>query len=165
MISHVTVVKWLVDCSMSITEGDSQPFLILATMTRNSLRRRASSVLASCALVIPVCSPATATKEDSASSKSSVESAARGSAEYGFRPDRPKMSASDALFRNGMKGERERQGIMNHRLSMWQYVVLVVRPQLSSPNPNFSKPSTRTANSDFWSGLTHQLLKIEIHNY
>jgi hypothetical protein len=28
---------------------------------------------------------------------------------------------------------------------------LVVRAQLSSPNPNFSKPRTRTANSDFWS--------------
>ncbi len=29
---------------------------------------------------------------------------------------------------------------------------------VSSPNPNFSKPSSRTANLDFWSGLTHQLL-------
>jgi hypothetical protein len=26
------------------------------------------------------------------------------------------------------------------------------------PTPNFSKPRTRTANSDFWSRLTHQLL-------
>ncbi len=26
------------------------------------------------------------------------------------------------------------------------------------PNPNFSKPRTKTANSDFWSWLTHQLL-------
>ncbi len=33
---------------------------------------------------------------------------------------------------------------------------LVVRPQLSSSNPNFSKPKTRTANSDFWSWLTHR---------
>jgi hypothetical protein len=29
---------------------------------------------------------------------------------------------------------------------------------LSSPNPNFSKPRRRTANSDFLSRLTHQLL-------
>jgi hypothetical protein len=36
--------------------------------------------------------------------------------------------------------------------------VLVVRPQLSSPNPNFSKPRTRTENSDFGSCLTHQFL-------
>ncbi len=41
---------------------------------------------------------------------------------------------------------------------MWRWVFLVVRPQLSSPNPNFSKPRTRTENSDFWSWLTHQLL-------
>jgi hypothetical protein len=41
---------------------------------------------------------------------------------------------------------------------MWRWAFLVVRPQLSSPNPNFSKPRTRTANSDFWSWLTHQLL-------
>jgi hypothetical protein len=41
---------------------------------------------------------------------------------------------------------------------MRQYAFLVVRPQLSSSNPNFSKPRTRTANSDFWSRLTHQLL-------
>jgi hypothetical protein len=41
---------------------------------------------------------------------------------------------------------------------MWRWAFLVVRPQLSSPNPNFSKPRTTTANSDFWSWLTHQLL-------
>jgi hypothetical protein len=35
---------------------------------------------------------------------------------------------------------------------------LIVRPKLSSPNPNFSKPRTRTENSDFLSRLTHQLL-------
>ncbi len=35
---------------------------------------------------------------------------------------------------------------------------MVVRPQLSNPNPNISKPASRTANSDFWSRLTHQLL-------
>ncbi len=35
---------------------------------------------------------------------------------------------------------------------------MVFRPQFSSPNPNFSKPRRRTANSDFWSRLTHQLL-------
>ncbi len=35
---------------------------------------------------------------------------------------------------------------------------LVVRPQLSSSKPNFSKPRTRTAYSDFWSRLTPQLL-------
>jgi hypothetical protein len=29
---------------------------------------------------------------------------------------------------------------------------------MSSPNPNFSKPTTKTANSDFWNRLTHQLL-------
>jgi hypothetical protein len=29
---------------------------------------------------------------------------------------------------------------------------------LSSSNPNLSKPRTRTANSDFWSRLTHQFL-------
>jgi hypothetical protein len=37
-------------------------------------------------------------------------------------------------------------------------VFLVVRPQLSSANHNFSKPRTRTANLAFWSGLAHQLL-------
>jgi hypothetical protein len=41
---------------------------------------------------------------------------------------------------------------------MRQYAFLVVRPQLSSYNPNFSTPRTKTANSDFWSCLTHQLL-------
>ncbi len=41
---------------------------------------------------------------------------------------------------------------------MWRWAFLVIRPQLSSPNPNFSKSRTRTANSDFWSWLTHQLL-------
>jgi hypothetical protein len=41
---------------------------------------------------------------------------------------------------------------------MQQQAFFVVRPQLSSSNSNFSKPGTRTANSDFWSGLTHQLL-------
>jgi hypothetical protein len=35
---------------------------------------------------------------------------------------------------------------------------LVVRPQLSSSNPNSSKPRNRTASSNFWSRLTHQLL-------
>ncbi len=35
---------------------------------------------------------------------------------------------------------------------------LVVHPQLPSPNPSFSKPRTRTANSDFWSRLTHEFL-------
>jgi hypothetical protein len=35
---------------------------------------------------------------------------------------------------------------------------MVVRQQLTSSNPNFSQPRTRTANSDFWSRLTHQLL-------
>ncbi len=34
----------------------------------------------------------------------------------------------------------------------------VVRPQLSSLKPNFSKPRTRTGNSDFWSRLTHEFL-------
>jgi hypothetical protein len=50
---------------------------------------------------------------------------------------------------------------------MRQYAFLVVRPLLSSPNPNFSKPRTRTENSDFWSWLTHQLfgrLKSTIPN-
>ncbi len=42
---------------------------------------------------------------------------------------------------------------------MRQYAYLVVRPQLSSANPNFSKPRTRTANLDFWSRLAHQLLE------
>ncbi len=37
-------------------------------------------------------------------------------------------------------------------------MISVVRPQLSNSNPNFSEPRTRTANSDFWSRLTHQLL-------
>ncbi len=41
---------------------------------------------------------------------------------------------------------------------MWRWAFLVVRAQLSSPNPNFSKPRTRTANSNFWSWLTHKLL-------
>jgi hypothetical protein len=41
---------------------------------------------------------------------------------------------------------------------MWRWAFLVVRPQLSSPNPKFSKPRSRTANLDFWSWLTHQLL-------
>ncbi len=41
---------------------------------------------------------------------------------------------------------------------LWRWAFLDVRPQLSSPNPNFSKPRTRTANSDFWSWLTHELL-------
>ncbi len=39
--------------------------------------------------------------------------------------------------------------------------------KLSSPNPNVSKPRTRTANSDFWSWLTQQLpgrLKSTIPN-
>jgi hypothetical protein len=38
---------------------------------------------------------------------------------------------------------------------------------LSSPNPNFSKPRIRAANSDFWSRLTHELpgrLKFTISN-
>ncbi len=35
---------------------------------------------------------------------------------------------------------------------------MVVHPQLSSSNPSFSKPRNETANSDFWSRLTHQLL-------
>jgi hypothetical protein len=30
---------------------------------------------------------------------------------------------------------------------------------LSSSNPNFSKPRSRTENSDFWSRLNQQLLK------
>jgi hypothetical protein len=46
----------------------------------------------------------------------------------------------------------------NHRLSMRQYAFLIIRPQLSSPNPNFSKPRTKTANSDFWSRLNHKLM-------
>ncbi len=46
----------------------------------------------------------------------------------------------------------------NHRLYMRQYAFLVVRPRLSSSNPNFSKPSSRAANSDFWSRLAQQLL-------
>ncbi len=41
---------------------------------------------------------------------------------------------------------------------MRQEAFLIVRPQLSSSNPNFSKPRNWTANSDFWSRLTHQLL-------
>ncbi len=41
---------------------------------------------------------------------------------------------------------------------MRQLAFLVVRPQLSSSNRNFSKPRSRTANADFWSRLTHQLL-------
>ncbi len=41
---------------------------------------------------------------------------------------------------------------------MWRWAFLVVRPQLSSPNPNFSGPRTRTTKSDSWSLLTHQLL-------
>ncbi len=45
-----------------------------------------------------------------------------------------------------------------HRLWMWQWAFLVVRPQLSSPNPNFSKTRIWAANLDFWSRLTHQLL-------
>jgi integral membrane sensor domain MASE1 len=36
--------------------------------------------------------------------------------------------------------------------------VLVVHPRLSSSNPNFSKLRNRTADSDFLSRLTHQLL-------
>ncbi len=44
------------------------------------------------------------------------------------------------------------------RLWMRRWAFLVVRPQLSSPNPNISKPRSRTENSDFWSWLTHQLL-------
>jgi hypothetical protein len=35
---------------------------------------------------------------------------------------------------------------------------MVVRPQLSSPNPNFSKPRIWATISDFWSRLTHELL-------
>jgi hypothetical protein len=41
---------------------------------------------------------------------------------------------------------------------MRQWALLVVRPQLSSSNRNFSKPRTRTANSNICSWLTHQLL-------
>ncbi len=50
-------------------------------------------------------------------------------------------------------------GWVEHRLLMRQCAFLVVRPQSSRSNPNFSKPRTRTANSDFWSRLTHQLLE------
>ncbi len=41
---------------------------------------------------------------------------------------------------------------------MHRQAFLVVRPRLSSPNPNISKPISRTANSDFWNWLTHKLL-------
>ncbi len=41
---------------------------------------------------------------------------------------------------------------------MRQQAFLVVRPQLSSSNPNFSEPRTRTADSDFYGWLTQQLL-------
>jgi hypothetical protein len=41
---------------------------------------------------------------------------------------------------------------------MQQQPFFVVRPQLSSSNPNFSKPRNGTTNTDFWSRLTHQLL-------
>ncbi len=41
---------------------------------------------------------------------------------------------------------------------MRQQAFLVVRPQFSSSNPNFSKPRNRTANSDLGSRLIHQLL-------
>ncbi len=46
---------------------------------------------------------------------------------------------------------------------MRQYAFLVVRPRLSSPNPNISKPRSRTANSDFWSWLTIYLPKNPLH--
>ncbi len=42
---------------------------------------------------------------------------------------------------------------------MRQWAFLVVRPKLSSSNPNFSKPRNRTANSNLWSRLTHHLLE------
>jgi hypothetical protein len=41
---------------------------------------------------------------------------------------------------------------------MGRYAFLVVRPQLSSPNPHFSKPRIWAANWDIWSRLTHELL-------
>ncbi len=46
-----------------------------------------------------------------------------------------------------------------HRLQMLQKTFLVVRPQLSSSNNNFSKLGTRTGNLDFWSRITYQLLE------
>ncbi len=47
---------------------------------------------------------------------------------------------------------------IDYRCDEHLFVFLVVRPQLSTPNPNFSKPRTKTANSDFSSWLTHQFL-------
>jgi hypothetical protein len=48
--------------------------------------------------------------------------------------------------------------VLYHRQWMREQAFLVVRPRLSSPNPNFSKPRSTTENSYFSSRLTHQLL-------
>jgi hypothetical protein len=61
------------------------------------------------------------------------------------------VNDKDMLLKNVVKVTRISQSFccIMHRLYMQQYAFLVVRPRLSSPNPNISKPRFRTANSDF----------------
>ncbi len=64
-----------------------------------------------------------------------------------------------SLYQRFLRIQKKNGPCVVHGLQMWRWAFLVVRPQPSSPHPNFSKPKTRTAaNLDFWSWLTYQLL-------
>jgi hypothetical protein len=50
-------------------------------------------------------------------------------------------------------------GAMDYRCDNRRFWLSAHNCQVPSSNPNFSKPRTRTANSDFWSWLTQQWLE------